>query len=67
MSKKQRIAEVLVNEEGRTPICIWPCGTYCAKHHLEEYTHMSDDYVIVWLPVEFDEEDIDRWAHTFVA
>jgi len=27
--------------------CLWPDGTYCERHELEQMTHMSDDYQVV--------------------
>lgn len=25
-------------------LIIWPCGTWCHRHELEDYSHKSDDY-----------------------
>ena len=31
-------------------ICVWPDGTWCYLIDLEEYSWMSDDYVLVSCP-----------------
>ena len=28
-------------------IILWPDGTWCYRHELTEYGHMSDDYVVL--------------------
>ena len=30
-------------------VIVWPDGTWCDEEDLHEYTHMSDDYEIVYL------------------
>lgn len=30
-------------------VVVWPDGTWCDEEELHEYTHMSDDYEIVYL------------------
>jgi hypothetical protein len=27
-------------------LIVWPDGTQCFRHELEQYTHMSDDYSV---------------------
>ena len=47
-------------EDGKILICAWPDGTWCLKEDIEEYTHMSDDYFIVSVPEECDDEEIEE-------
>lgn len=28
-------------------VILWPDGTWCYRHDLEDYSHMSDDYEVV--------------------
>lgn len=25
----------------------WPCGTWCYRYEREEFTHLSDDFIVV--------------------
>lgn len=29
-------------------VLLWPDGTYCYRHELQEMTHKSDDYVVLF-------------------
>ena len=41
-------------------ICIWPCGTWCDKDDIEEYTYMSDDYRLVTVGIHTPDEIVDN-------
>lgn len=32
---------------GAEDFLIWPCGTYCQRYQLAEYSHLSDDYQVL--------------------
>lgn len=34
---------------------LWPDGTYCERHELEQMNHMSDDYAVVKV-TEWDDD-----------
>jgi hypothetical protein len=53
----------IVDEEGKMKICVWPCGTWCPEHRIEEYEWMSDDYIILHVPVELDNNAVDSMAY----
>lgn len=43
-------------------IFVWPCGTCCYREELEEFSHKSDDYLVIpfdafeWYPVALEME-----------
>ena len=37
-------------------IIVWPDGTWCFRYELHEYTHMSDDYLV--LPIDSIAADV---------
>lgn len=41
---------------GMDDLFIWPDGTYCHRYELNQYSHMSDDYSVVFFGTrEYDE------------
>lgn len=42
----------------KVKICFWSDGTWCHEEELPEYSFMSDDYSILFLPAELGDEDI---------
>jgi hypothetical protein len=43
-------------------ICVWPDYTWCYEEDLEEYSHLSDDFMLLEIPEELeDDEEIDAW------
>lgn len=30
-------------------IIVWPCGSWCYRSELQEYTHKSDDYEVLFV------------------
>lgn len=30
-------------------IIVWPCGSWCYRSELHEYTHKSDDYEVLFV------------------
>jgi hypothetical protein len=59
---KNDAMQALVDENGKTKICVWPDGDWCHKTSLEEYSWKSDDYSIIHVPVELDDEAINNIA-----
>lgn len=41
-------------------IYYWPDGTWCFRHELPWFNHMSDDHGTLQVSVETDEEQISR-------
>ena len=39
-------------------IIVWPCGTWCCRENLEEYTHMSDDFKVI----SYNDDEWDTFA-----
>lgn len=40
------VVEAIAMEEA-VEYYLWPDGTYCERHELDQMTHMSDDFVLV--------------------
>ena len=43
-------------------IYVWPNGTWCSQDEAESYSHMSDDYEVVYVPQEWGYEEIDNYV-----
>ena len=44
------------------PILYWPDGTWCYRHEREQMSHMSDDFTLIHLPEETEEELIQKYV-----
>lgn len=55
----------IMKQAGKTPVCVWWCGTWCHGSDIEQFTHMSDDWVKMWVPVELSDDEIDAWVHQY--
>ena len=48
-------------------IAVWPDGDWCEEEEIEDKTRLgsgyakSDDYTIVEVPEEIDDDDVDAW------
>lgn len=42
-------------------VILWPCGTWCYRDELPEFTHMSDDYrVLNYMSGDWREHHIEN-------
>lgn len=48
-------------------ICYWCEGTWCDISELGYMTHMSDDYTIIEVSFDLDDNQVDRLIHDKVA
>ena len=52
-----RYFELTLNDEQeKVDLCIWACGVVCKLDEIEEYSWLSDDYLVTEMPLGLDED-----------
>lgn len=40
------------HEQSLEDILVWPCGTWCYREELNQMSHLSDDYQVLWFDTD---------------